>query len=88
MVLFITLKAQAIFPEIQGNIYTSSLYHNHHIYDSTAQKKWFVSRSIGITAGYNFRGGNAGIIAAPLSVQLNRRINNNLYAFAGVSVAP
>lgn len=89
IVLFNAVKAQSIFPGFQNNIYTSSLYYNHHLYGSTAQKNWFVSRYIGITAGYNFfKGGNAGIISAPLSLQLNRRLNNNLYAFAGVSAAP
>ena len=89
MLLFSALKAQTIFPGFTGDVYTNSLYHNKHLYDSTAQKKWFVSRSIGISAGYSFfRGGNASIISAPLSLQLNRRLNNNLYAFAGVSVAP
>ena len=83
------LNAQTISPGFAGDTYASSLYHNKHLYDSTAQKKWFVSRSIGISAGYSFfRGGNASIISAPLSLQLNRRLNNNLYAFAGVSVAP
>lgn len=87
--LFTALKAQTIFPGFQGDTYASSLYHNKNLYDSTAQKKWFVSRYIGIAASYNFfKGGSASIISAPLSLQLNRRINNNLYAFAGVSVAP
>ena len=35
-----------------------------------------------------FKGGNATIVAAPLGLQLNRRLNDNLYAFANVSVAP
>ena len=89
ILLFSALKAQTISPGFTGDIYTGSLYHNKHLYDSTAPKKWFVSRSIGISAGYSFsKGGNASFIAAPLSLQLNRRLNNNLYAFAGVSVAP
>jgi hypothetical protein len=89
LVLFTTVKSQTIFPGLQNDISARSLHHNKHLYDSTAQQKWFVSRSIGINAGYSFfRGGNASIISAPLSFQLNRRLNNNLYAFAGVSVAP
>lgn len=35
-----------------------------------------------------FKGGNATIFSAPLGLQLNRRLNNNLFAFAGVSAAP
>jgi hypothetical protein len=89
MLFFSTLKAQTISPGFMSDIYTNSIYHSKHIYDSTAPKKWFVSRSVGINAGYSsFNGGHASIISAPLSLQLNRRLNNNLYAFAGVSVAP
>lgn len=87
-VAFTSLKAQTVFPNFNGNIYSNSLLNNHHLYDSS-QKKWFVSKYIGINAGYSFfKGGNAAIISAPLSLQLNRRLNNNLYAFAGVSAAP
>jgi len=89
MFLFSTLKAQIISPGLTGDIYISSLYHNKHLYDSTTAKKWFVSRYIGISAGYSsFHGGSAGTMAVPVSLQLNRRLNNNLYAFAGVSIAP
>jgi hypothetical protein len=35
-----------------------------------------------------WKGGNASYISAPIGLQLNRRITNNLFAFAGVSVAP
>ncbi len=52
-------------------------------------KKWFVSKYSGLTAGMSFwQGGSANFIAAPVGLQLNRRINNNLYAFAGISAAP
>jgi hypothetical protein len=54
-----------------------------------AGKKWFLSKYSGISTGYSFfKGGSAGFVAAPLGLQLNRRLNNNLYAFAGVSAAP
>lgn len=88
LLLFDSLNAQSTFPVLQNNIYSGSLYHDHHLYD-TAQKKWFVSRYFGISAGYSFfKEGSAGVISAPVSVQLNHRLNNNLYTFAGVSVAP
>ena len=35
-----------------------------------------------------YRGNNAIIFSSPVGLQLNRRLNNNLYAFAGVSAAP
>ena len=83
------LNAQTFSPGVMGGVYTNSLYYNHHLYDTAAPKKWFVSRYIGIDAGYSFsKAGNASFVSAPLGLQLNRRLNNNLYAFAGVSVAP
>jgi hypothetical protein len=89
LILAGTLKAQTTFPGFAGDVYTNSLYHNQHLYDTASPKKWFVSRYIGLNAGYSiFRGGSAAIVSTPLSLQLNRRLNNNLYAFAGVTVAP
>jgi hypothetical protein len=35
-----------------------------------------------------WKGGYATVVAAPIGLQLNRSINNNVSAFAGVSVAP
>jgi hypothetical protein len=35
-----------------------------------------------------FKGGNASVFSAPMGLQLDRRLNNNLYAFANVTVAP
>ncbi len=57
--------------------------------DSTPGKKWFVSRYTGISTSFIFaNGGNATVLSVPLGVQLNRKLNNNLYAFGGLSVAP
>ncbi|MEO6329478.1 MAG: hypothetical protein ABIO55_11110 [Ginsengibacter sp.] len=87
--VFTSLNAQTIFPGFQSGIFSGTPYQDHDLHDSSAQKKWFVSRAVGVTAGYSFfKGGNARILSVPLSVQLNRRLNNNLYAFANVSVAP
>jgi hypothetical protein len=68
--------------------YRGSLLNNRNINDTVA-KKWFVSRYSGISTSFSFfNGGNATVISAPMGLQLNRRLNNNLFAFAGVSVAP
>ena len=85
-----TLKAQTDLPaSFQNNIENSTFIHNNNLNDSIAPKKWFISSFSGISAGYTFfRGGGAGFFAAPLGLQLNRRISNNVYAFAGVTVAP
>lgn len=61
----------------------------NHSNDSIAKKKWFVTTYSGISTGISFyKGGSSTYLAAPLGLQLNRRINNNLYAFANVSIVP
>jgi hypothetical protein len=60
-----------------------------HSYDSIRQKKWFFTKYSGITAGYTFfSGGHASYLAAPFALQINRRVTNNVYAFAGASLTP
>ncbi len=55
----------------------------------SSAKKWSLTKYAGLSTGFGFfNGGTATIIAAPVGVQLNRKITNNLFAFAGVSVAP
>jgi len=85
-----TLKAQSDLPgSFQNNIGNNTFVHSGNFHDSIARKKWFISSFSGISTGYTFfRGGGAGFFAAPFGVQLNRRISNNVYAFAGVTVAP
>jgi len=62
---------------------------NPHFPDSTSHNRWFFSRYSAVSTGFSFfNGGSAGFLAVPFGLQLNRRLNNNLYAFAGVSAAP
>lgn len=57
--------------------------------DAVKAKNWFITRYAGINTGFSFfKGGNAFVTSMPVGVQLNRRITNNVYAFAGVQVAP
>lgn len=84
------LKAQTTLPV------SFTGYHNPYLFSgrtfdtsSVSEKKWFVSRYTAVNAGYSFfRGGGFSYISAPVGLQLNRKLNNNLYAFAGVSVNP
>jgi hypothetical protein len=56
---------------------------------NTAKKKWSLHKYSGIAASYSFfNGGSASIFSVPLGLQLNRQLNNNFYAFAGISAAP
>lgn len=53
------------------------------------QKKWYLTKYAGISAGIvGFNGSYCNFLSAPLGVQINRQLTNNLTAFAGVSVAP
>lgn len=84
------VKAQTVLPgSFMDYTYRGTLAHNIPLKDSTSKKKWSFSKYTGLSASYSFfRGGSASVIAAPIGLQLNRRLANNLYAFAGVSVAP
>src|SRR3712207_1698471 len=57
--------------------------------DSAFKKKWFVSKYTGLSTSFSFfKGGSASVFSVPVALQLNRRLNNNLYAFAGITAAP
>jgi hypothetical protein len=52
-------------------------------------RKWFVTSYKSVGIGFNFfNGGTATVVSAPVGLQLNRRLNDNLYAFTAVSLAP
>lgn len=57
--------------------------------DSGSNKKWFMSKYAGISTGISFyNGGRASFLAAPMGLQLNRRLSNNVYAYANIAVTP
>lgn len=86
----VTAHTQTFLPgSFIDNGYRGSLMNNFRVNDSAVNKKWFVSKYSGISTSFSFfNGGNATVFSAPLGLQLNRRINNNLFAFAGISAAP
>jgi hypothetical protein len=52
-------------------------------------KKWFITKYAGISSGFiGFNGGSGTFLSAPVGLQVNRQLTNNVYAFAGISVAP
>src|SRR6478609_6712420 len=52
-------------------------------------KKWFITKYASLSTGVSFyKGGSSTFVSAPMGLQLNRMLNNNLYAYAGISVAP
>ncbi|QHS59124.1 hypothetical protein [Chitinophaga agri] len=53
------------------------------------RKKWFVTRYTGLSTGFvGFKGGSGTYLSVPLALQVNRELNNNLYAFGSVSAEP
>lgn len=72
-----------------GNTFSSGLARTFSFSDSLSTKKWSLNKYSAISTSFiGWKGGSATSLSVPIGLQLNRRINNNLYAFAGVSVAP
>lgn len=90
LMLIASAKAQTALPGRYINyLQQQSLTGNNLFKDSVPGKKWFVSKSMGISTSFGFfNGGNATALAVPFRLKLNRKLNNNLYAFAGISAAP
>lgn len=88
LVSAVVVKAQS--PLTFGDMNQPAFQHFRQVGDSnTLHKKWFFSKYAGISAGFMaFKGGSGTFLSAPVGVRLYRELNNNLYAFAGVSVAP
>lgn len=86
----VTVKAQSplSFGSMNGTL--PAFRHFNQVADTNhLRKKWFVTKYAGISAGFvGFNGGNGTFLSAPVGLQINRQLTNNLYAFAGVSVAP
>lgn len=52
-------------------------------------RKWLVTSYSNIGIGLSFFDRTtATVVSAPVGLQLNRRLNDNLYAFTGISLAP
>ena len=92
VILFFSLCLQAQTPltaSMMGYHSPFSMGNNRLGINGVSNKQWFFSRYSELSAGYMFfKGGSANYISAPIGLQLNRRLNNNLYAFGGVSVNP
>ena len=92
LILILTVEAKAqnnlqrtYFNNSKGNFIADSTQFN----TDRAGTKWFVSKYSGISTGIGFfNGGSTNFFAAPIVLQLNRRLSNNLYAFAAISAVP
>ena len=90
VMLVTTVRAQGVIqPLLSNHFYNGVFARRAFMYDSSLQKKWSFQKYTGLSMGYSiFKGGGASFVAAPVGLQLNRKLNNNLYAFAGISAVP
>jgi len=87
----LSLRAQnSLGYGVMNDFQATSFSHYNQVSDSSnLNKKWFLSKSFGISNSFVFfNGGKGTILSAPVSLQLNHRLTNHLYAFAGVYAAP
>lgn len=57
--------------------------------DSFPKKKWSFNSYKAVSTGFTaFNGGHATFFSVPIGAQLTRQINNNVFAFGRISVAP
>lgn len=84
--LLITLISSLLLEaQTSKQSFSDSSYSVQHM----ANKKWFFTSYSNIGVGFNFiNGSTATVVSAPIGLQLNRQLNDNFYAFTGVSVAP
>lgn len=87
---FTAVKSQTAVPYgIPEHSQRIGFVNDIHTRDSLSNHKWFLSKYSGISTGVSFfNGANAAFLSAPIGLQLNRRLNNNFYAFANIAVAP
>jgi hypothetical protein len=90
LLCFSLAQAQPFLPgSFVDNHYRGNVGDYLRTNDTASSKKWFFTHYTGLSTSFTFsKAGSATVVAAPMGIQLNRRLNNNLYAFAGVSVAP
>ena len=86
----VSVKAQSPLSFGSMNGIQPAFRHFNQVADTNnLRKKWFVTKYAGISSGFvAFNGGSGTFLSAPLGLQINRQLTNNVYAFAGVSVAP
>jgi hypothetical protein len=88
---FLSSKAQTHLPVSNMNFGQSLLYPGYNSFSDSSHlnQKWYFSKYVAISAGsFFYNGGGGTFLSAPVGLQLNHPLNNNLIAFAGISAAP
>jgi hypothetical protein len=85
LVLITLVSSLTVDAQTSTQSFEDSSFYVQHL----QRKKWFLTSYSNIGIGLSFfNGRTATVVSAPVGLQLNRELNNNLYAFAGVSLAP
>lgn len=93
-ILFVLLfalesNAQMQLPASINPYSRDAAFSGNYLPDSIPAKKWSLTRYTGISTSFLFsKYGSVSMLSVPLRLQLNRRLNNNLYAFGALSVSP
>jgi len=89
-IAFLSVKAQTPYTTGINPFMQQSMVNQYHILpDSNSRNnKWSLNKYAGLSTGFLFYGRQATFLSAPVGLQLTRRLTNNVYAFAGVSIAP
>lgn len=92
MRILLAILASITFLSSKAQLYLPS---SHLNYPLPSDQKWQFSHYASLSAGYTFYGGShapfpggASFISTPVGLQLTHPLNQNLYAFAGISAAP
>lgn len=78
-----------VAPSFMNGTQSGTRHSTDPVDTNRVQNKWSVVKYAGISTGFvAFKGGGGSYLSAPLALQVNRQLTNNLYAFGGVSVTP
>jgi hypothetical protein len=77
------VKAQSPLSFGSMNGTSPAFRHFNQLPDSSNhKKKWFVTKYAGISTGFiAFKGGSGTFLSAPVGLQINRSLTNNVFAF-------
>ncbi|WP_143160073.1 hypothetical protein [Chitinophaga jiangningensis] len=89
-ILMSAMAVKAQLPVFPGDQHNSAFAPGNQEKDSShIQKKWFVTKYTGLSAGFvGFKGGSGTYLSAPMAIQLNRQLTPNLFAFGSLSATP
>ena len=88
---FLSPMAQTHLPVSSVNFSQSLFLPGYQMIGDSNQlnQKWYFSKYAAFSTGaFFYNGGGGTFLSAPVGLQVNHPINNNLIAFAGVSAAP